>query len=130
MNMSVFNKNKNSHQAWQRGFNVFMILLGYMLSPLSFWNDVYFNIPVSYYLTIPISGFFGINKIFVFSVIYILTNIVGLAIFEYYSMKEFDIYKHIKKFRHVEIYLAIFSVFIILVLFVFGYIEVPSIDFS
>jgi uncharacterized MnhB-related membrane protein len=45
-------------QAAQEGFNIgailkklrggFLLVIGFLLSPLSFWNDLFFNLPIAY----------------------------------------------------------------------------------
>lgn len=52
-------------------------IVGYLLSPLSWWNDVYINIPIAYVLAIPFSHLHknGFSIAIVF--FYWVTNIVG-----------------------------------------------------
>lgn len=59
-------------------FPVLITFIGFILSPLSWWNDLFVNFPISYILSIP----FGLlNKglfLPVFIINYWLTNILGL----------------------------------------------------
>lgn len=59
--------------------NTFLTVFGFLLSPLSWWNDLVFNIPISYFLAYP----FGlINKEYFYVAlitIYWATNILGVV---------------------------------------------------
>lgn len=54
--------------------------IGYILSPLSWWNDLFINIPIAYVfatiVSIFIQGFFGLILV----IGYWLTNILGLIL--------------------------------------------------
>jgi hypothetical protein len=73
-------------------WNLFLVTTGFILSPLSWWNDLIVNIPISYVLALP----FGlINKqIFniAFVAMYWLTNVVGILMMQFgakgFSKKE------------------------------------------
>lgn len=58
----------------------FLVTLGYLLSPLSFWNDLYFNIPLAYLFALP----FGlISKTYFLPAMvsgYWITNIAGFIL--------------------------------------------------
>lgn len=36
-------------------YSTLSIIVGYLLSPLSFWNDLFVNIPIAYVLAVPIT---------------------------------------------------------------------------
>ena len=58
----------------------FLVTLGYWLSPLSFWNDLYINIPLAYLFALP----FGlISKTYFLPAMifgYWITNILGFIL--------------------------------------------------
>ena len=57
-----------------------LAVIGFVLSPLSWWNDLYVNLPISYALAWPVSL---INeRLFSFALIffYWCSNVVGLAL--------------------------------------------------
>lgn len=60
--------------------HTFIGLIGFILSPLSWWNDAFVNIPIAYVIAIP----FGMisKSLFVPAMVisYWLTNIVGLLL--------------------------------------------------
>lgn len=53
--------------------------LGFILSPLSWWNDAVVNIPISYLLSLPFSLIDERLYLPAFIAIYWLTNVVGLV---------------------------------------------------
>lgn len=54
--------------------------IGYMLSPLSWWNDLYVNIPLAYAIAWPIS-YLGKNSFLTaFVAAYWLTNLLGFML--------------------------------------------------
>ena len=59
------------------------VVIGYLLSPLSWWNDLFVNIPLAYLLAIP----FGIvnRNLFIPFIIffYWCTNILGIMMMHY-----------------------------------------------
>lgn len=60
--------------------NIILIVAGYLLSPLSFWNDIFLNIPLAF----GFGFFFGLisQSLFLpFMIIgYWLTNIIGIIL--------------------------------------------------
>jgi len=54
-----------------------LVIVGYILSPFSWWNDLFVNIPLAYMFALPF-GFFS-KKLFLPAMIlgYWITNIVG-----------------------------------------------------
>ncbi|ADI32070.1 hypothetical protein Shell_0964 [Staphylothermus hellenicus DSM 12710] len=57
-----------------------VFLAGYILSPLSWWNDLFVNIPLAYLLATLIHSLAGIDFPILFSTGYALTNIAGILI--------------------------------------------------
>ncbi|RLG84053.1 MAG: hypothetical protein DRO40_02490 [Thermoprotei archaeon] len=55
--------------------------IGYILSPLTWWNDAFVNIPLSYVIASILAFFLG-NEMFplLFSLSYLFTNILGFAL--------------------------------------------------
>jgi len=57
-----------------------LFIIGYMLSPLSWWNDIFVNIPLAYVFALPF-GFISRNLFLPAMVVgYWITNIIGLAL--------------------------------------------------
>jgi hypothetical protein len=61
---------------WAKSF----VFFGWLLSPLSFYNDTYINVPLALIMSYPIVEFIGWNKIYVTGLAYILTNILGVVL--------------------------------------------------
>jgi len=57
-----------------------MAMIGYMLSPLSWWNDIYLNIPLSYFGAWLASLFYKPAFLTAFVVSYWITNVAGLVL--------------------------------------------------
>lgn len=100
--------------------------IGYLLSPLSFWNDLFFNIPIAYFFSwltaFLISGIFLESMIF----FYWVTNIVGLLImhFAIKGMVKKDS-KFTKKDLILNILFSIGYTLLIYILVVFDILKVP-----
>jgi len=67
-----------------------LFVIGYLLSPLSFWNDLFFNIPIAY----GVGFLFGLisSKLFlpVMIAAYWLTNLAGFLMMHYGALRAFD----------------------------------------
>ena len=60
----------------------FLLVIGYLLSPLCWWNDLVFNLPVSYCFGY-ICGWFSPNLFFPGLIVgYWLSNIVGILLMQ------------------------------------------------
>jgi hypothetical protein len=72
-----------------------IFFIGWMLSPLTFWNDAFVNIPLSYLLANIFIRFFPFDFLTTVLVCYWLSNIIGLVMM-YISGKDI-----IKDKRHL-----------------------------
>lgn len=65
----------NKHKLW----STILTITGYILSPLSWWNDLFVNLPIAYF----VGGLFGLisRNLFAPTMIlaYWLTNVLGLV---------------------------------------------------
>ena len=64
-----------------------MGLIGYILSPLSFWNDLYVNIPLAYAGAWLVSLFYKHSFLPAFVVTYWITNILGFVLMHFGATK-------------------------------------------
>jgi uncharacterized PurR-regulated membrane protein YhhQ (DUF165 family) len=55
-----------------------IFFIGWLLSPLTFWNDAFINIPLSYLLANIFVRFFPKNFVHTVVIFYWLTNVIGL----------------------------------------------------
>lgn len=55
-----------------------IFFIGWLLSPLTFWNDAFINIPLSYLLANIFVRFFPKNFVYTVVIFYWLTNVMGL----------------------------------------------------
>ena len=69
-------------QYLRRGFAVFVVGFGFLLSPLCWWNDLFFNLPLAYFVGYGCSLF--LPKLLVPGTIagYWLSNLVGLFLIQ------------------------------------------------
>ena len=58
--------------------NRLIFFIGWMLSPLTFWNDAFINIPLSYLLAALLVKYININFLWLVLASYWFTNILGL----------------------------------------------------
>lgn len=57
-----------------------VFFIGWMLSPLTFWNDAFVNIPLSYLLANLLARFINVNFLWLVLVSYWITNVLGLGL--------------------------------------------------
>ena len=57
-----------------------MAVIGYLLSPLSWWNDAFLNIPIALALAKVISLFVSISFSILFTIFYWATNVLGFIL--------------------------------------------------
>ncbi len=67
-----------NRQLW-RLFLKALIIIGWILSPFTLWNDIFINIPISVYLASLFSGYLITVYTTLAGFFYILTNIVGFV---------------------------------------------------
>ena len=66
----------------EKGINLyrFIFFIGWLLSPLTFWNDTFVNIPLSYLSANIFIRFFRADFLFTVLVFYWLSNVIGVVI--------------------------------------------------
>lgn len=57
-----------------------LVLIGYILSPLSWWNDLFVNIPISYVAASIVSYFYPGIFTAAFVAAYLATNVLGFVL--------------------------------------------------
>ena len=57
-----------------------LLFAGWLLSPLSFYNDAYVNVPISLIISYPFIHFWGMSMFWVFGLAYAFTNVSGFAL--------------------------------------------------
>ncbi len=72
---------KGLQYAWRS----FLFGVGYILSPVSFWNDALINFPLAYAMAYPFTGFVseGGGFAMLLGIMYMITNIVGFLLMQY-----------------------------------------------
>ncbi|MBD2628300.1 hypothetical protein [Trichormus variabilis] len=83
----------------QKFRGVFLLVLGYLLSPLCWWNDLLFNLPIAYFFGY-ICSLFSPKLLLPCSIIgYWLSNVVGILLMQYGSQ---DIFQKEKSERNLK----------------------------
>ncbi|WP_413173006.1 hypothetical protein [Anabaena azotica] len=84
---------------WQQLRGGFFLVFGYLLSPLCWWNDLLFNLPIAYFFGY-LCSFFSPKLLFPCTVIgYWLSNIIGILLMQYGSV---DIFQKEPKERNLK----------------------------
>jgi len=110
-------------------YNGILITIGFILSPLSWWNDLIINFPLSYIIAFP----FGLisEKLFIpmFIIAYWLGNVIGFIMMHHGTknllnkdIKKETTQKELKK----VIIISFLYTFLILILIYFGILEFPE----
>jgi hypothetical protein len=60
--------------------NALILVVGWLLSPLSFWNDAFVNIPLACAIAYPLHRFGGLGLRSTTAAAYLLTNVLGLVL--------------------------------------------------
>lgn len=68
---------------WQKIRGGFLVGLGYMLSPLSWWNDVFFNLPIAYAFGWVINWVYPGTLIAATIVGYWISNVLGFILMQF-----------------------------------------------
>ncbi len=72
-----------------------LVLIGYILSPLSWWNDLFVNIPISYVAASIISYFYPDIFTAAFVAAYLATNVLGFVLM-HIGAEEIVLYENVK----------------------------------
>ena len=120
---------KNKKKIVKRIFGGILAVIGFLLSPISWWNDLVVNIPLSYLFAIP---FGAINKSLflpMFIIGYWLTNITGFVMM-HQGIKQMTIKKlkkrNIKKELRNMMIVSILYTILILILVLTGILKFPT----
>ncbi len=68
---------------WERKtLSAVIVGVGYVLSPLSWWNDLYVNVPIAYFIATLVSHEYPSMFTSVFAGAYWFTNVLGLVLMQ------------------------------------------------
>ena len=107
---------------------VILTTIGFLLSPLSWWNDIFINIPLAYIFALPF-GFFS-KKLFLPAMIfgYWVTNIVGFILM-HHGVKDLT-NKETKKYTRKELVkdmmISLIYTVCIVILVLMGVLKFPT----
>lgn len=90
----------NSPKVWLRKLrDLFFLVIGYLLSPLSFWNDLFFNLPIAYGIGVVCSWFSPQLLLPATIAAYWLSNIVGILLMQFGAL---NLFKEESKERNLK----------------------------
>ena len=109
-----------------------LVIIGYILSPLSWWNDFFINIPLSYVFALPF-GFIS-EKLFIPTMImgYWITNIIGFLLMHYGVAESAfkKTVKYSKKELIKDVIVSIVYTVIVIIFVLIGWLKFPIEYFS
>lgn len=102
--------------------------IGYILSPVSWWNDIFINIPLAYVFALPF-GFFS-KDLFLPAMIvgYWITNVVGFILM-HHGVKDLitkETKKYIRKELVKDIIMSLIYTVIVVILVLMRWLKFPS----
>jgi len=106
-------------------FNISLVTIGFILSPLTWWNDLVVNVPLAYLISIPFSL---INeKLFLpgFIIGYWLTNLLGFLLLHWGSQGLIKKKYAVPNIKQSLIMSIIYSVLIVIIVML-GWLAPPS----
>jgi len=106
--------------------NSFLVILGFILSPLSWWNDLLINVPLAYLFSAPFSM---INKsLFLPSFIigYYISNLLGLIMLHWGGK---GLIQNKYQSLNIKQSLAVSFIYTIIIIFIvlIGWLDAPSV---
>jgi Zn-dependent protease with chaperone function len=79
-----------SMNIWKKLRGGFLLVLGYLLSPLCWWNDLLFNLPIAYFFGY-LCSLVSPKLLFPCTILgYWLSNIIGILLMQYGSVDMFQ----------------------------------------
>ncbi|MEO0122852.1 MAG: hypothetical protein ABIL69_02475 [candidate division WOR-3 bacterium] len=103
-----------------------IFIIGYLLSPLSWWNDIIINLPIAYIFAFP----FGLisEKIFLPMMIfgYWVTNVVGFILLHHSTKKLIGKQDEKQNSLTKNLLISIFYTILVLLLAKVGILKFPS----
>ena len=105
-----------------------LFIIGYMLSPLSWWNDIFVNIPLAYVFALPF-GFISRNLFLPAMVVgYWITNIIGLVLMRYgvVNLVSKEKKKYTRKELIKDIAVSLIYTIVIIILASLGLLKFPT----
>jgi len=106
--------------------------IGYILSPLSWWNDLFINIPLAYVFALPF-GFVSKNLFLPAMIVgYWITNIIGFILMHHgvVGLLSKETKKYTRKELMKDIIVSIIYTIIVAIFVLMGWLKFPTEYFS
>ena len=109
----------------QRLFNVLLVIIGFILSPLTWWNDLVVNIPLAYLFSLPFSLLH--ENLFLPSFIlgYWLSNLLGFLLMHWGGEGLLTHNKPTFRIKHSLLISLLYSMIIICLVYI-GWLAPPT----
>lgn len=105
-----------------------LVVVGYLLSPLSWWNDIFLNLPLAYLFGSLFGWFSRTLFLPMFVLGYWLTNVAGLLLMHHgvrkFKLKNSSPYGRAGLIK--DLLLSIFYTLLVVVLVKLGWLKFPS----
>lgn len=111
---------------WRKIFGAIVIAIGFALSPLSWWNDLFINLPIAFFFGCVLGA---VNeKLFLPGVIvgYWFSNVLGVAMMHFGFLKFRPEKKYSRRDLVRDLCLALAYTALIVLLFKLGIITLPA----
>lgn len=108
-----------------RLFNFSLITIGFILSPLTWWNDLVVNVPLAYLISTPFSLISSELFLPAFIISYWLTNLTGFVLLHWGSQGLINNKYYTPNLKQSLIISFVYSTIIIIMVIV-GWLESPS----
>jgi len=124
---SVIPDKKRARRIIKRAGGGMLAIIGFLLSPISWWNDLLVNIPLAYLFAGTVTwaqpGWFNVA----FVVGYLLTNIVGLVLLQYgmkHAVRSSKPINFKKELKSSLVWSVLYTILIVILLLA-GWIQPP-----
>jgi hypothetical protein len=106
--------------------NISLVTIGFILSPLSWWNDLLINVPLAYFFSVPFSMISESLFLPSFIIGYFLTNLLGLVMLHWGGKALIHNEYQTLDIKQCLVVSVIYSA-IISIIVLFGWLDAPSV---
>jgi len=109
----------------RRLISIILVTIGFTLSPLTWWNDLFVNVPLAYLLTIPFTLITEQLFLPTFIIAYWLTNLLGFLLLHWGSLGLLNRQYSAINIRHSLLISVVYTA-IILLMVILGWLAPPT----
>jgi hypothetical protein len=116
---------EQDHMDKKRIFHILLVTTGFMLSPLTWWNDLVINVPLAYLISLPFSLLHEQLFLPAFVLGYWFTNLAGFLLMHWGGRGL--LHKHQPLTLRHSLVVSIIYTGVIVVMVVLGWLQPPSV---